>query len=128
MDLQTATLGMMYWQTVASWVQAGILIITAGVIGWYTVETYRLRKEAQKQTELQLRPLVILKGSPPVQGRDSWIFQVGNVGNSTAMNVAVKEILVEPYKVVFRFSERVSALEKGQYATLRPTCWVGDKQ
>src|SRR3954462_1268275 len=46
-------------QTRALWWQVWILFVTAGVVIFYTSETYRLRREAQTQTELQLRPLVI---------------------------------------------------------------------
>ena len=35
-------------------VQTIILFVTAGVIAWYSYETYKLRKAAEHQTKLQL--------------------------------------------------------------------------
>jgi hypothetical protein len=37
-----------------------VLTGTGAFIAWYTVETYRLRREAQTQTELQIRPFLSL--------------------------------------------------------------------
>src|SRR5262245_29008515 len=70
-------------QTIALW-QLIVTVITAIVLIWYTIETYRLRKEAQKQTELQLRPFVILE---VYQGN----FSVRNIGNGAAVNVRVHQ-------------------------------------
>jgi hypothetical protein len=55
-----------------------------GVLGFALVEISKLRREAQTQTELQLRPFVIFE---PTEGKD---FRVRNIGNSTALNVKVE--------------------------------------
>ncbi len=129
MDPQVATLDMMYCQTVAAWVQAGILLITAGVVGWYAVETKCLRqatqmqvkesqnqvKESQRQTELQLRPFVIL-------GSTHEKLYVKNVGNGTALNVRVRDTtLVDPRtsSAILRFPEPVATLLRSQEIEIR---------
>ena len=76
--------------TRALWWQVWILFVTAGVVTFYTSETYRLRREAQTQTELQLRPFVIFE---PTDGRD---FAVRNIGNNTALNVKVVTLALSP--------------------------------
>ena len=42
------------------WLNLGVLFATGAIIAWYTVETYKLRREAQLQTELQVRPFLSL--------------------------------------------------------------------
>jgi len=66
------------------------MLATVGVIGFYTIETSRLRREAQTQTELQLRPFVIFE---PAEGKD---FCVRNIGNTTALNVKVGTFALSP--------------------------------
>jgi hypothetical protein len=79
-DAQTRPL----WWSV--WLWAGTLI----VVGYYALETYKLRREAQTQTELQLRPLVIFE---PGEGKD---FCVRNIGKNTALNVKVETFTLFP--------------------------------
>jgi hypothetical protein len=89
-----------------------ILALTAVVIGIYTTETYKLRQEAQRQTELQLRPLVIFE---PAEGKD---FQVRNIGNNTALNVRVAPFRLAP-SVMAAFPQSVAFLGKGEAVSLQ---------
>jgi len=57
-------------QTRPQWWQVWILLVMAGVVGFYTVETVRLRQEAQRQTEVQLRPCVIFELT---EGKDFFV-------------------------------------------------------
>jgi hypothetical protein len=77
-------------QTRPLWWQVGIMLATLGVVGFYTIETSRLRREAQTQTELQLRPFIIFE---PAEGKD---FCVMNIGNGTALNIRVGTFALSP--------------------------------
>jgi hypothetical protein len=64
--------------------------ITAGIVGWYTWETKRLRETAQRQVEaayqqieVQQRPLVI------IDTKRAHILTVLNIGNSAAINIKI---------------------------------------
>src|SRR6266704_1103410 len=74
------------------WLNFGVLLLTAGVITWYTMETYRLRKEAQLQTELETRPFlsVIYEG----HRQDATVLIV-NLGKGLARNVRVADIILD---------------------------------
>jgi hypothetical protein len=105
-------------QTQAPWWQVLILFGTAGVIGWYTIETYKLRREAQTQTELQLRPFVIFE---PGEGKD---FCVRNIGNNTALNVQVETFALSPphyadHSIMAAFPQSVPFLRAGESQPLR---------
>ena len=61
-------------QTIAGFLQATILLGTAGIVWWYTKETQRLREAAQGQTEITQqifdashRPYVTVKAEEPMQ-------------------------------------------------------------
>ncbi len=74
MDIQTANLL--------------VLIITAGILVWYTKETYRLRKESERQTELMLRPFVIAEFVFTKELINT-VFKVHNIGNGAATNIQI---------------------------------------
>src|SRR5215813_10359799 len=96
------------WQTIALWV-------TAIVVGIYTYLTWRLWKEAQRQTELQLRPFVIFEAT-----RDD--LQVKNIGNGTALNVRVRDIQLSEQNMslgqIASFSRPIPILLKGESASI----------
>src|SRR6266849_3490200 len=105
-------------QTQALWWQVLILFGTASVIGWYTIETYKLRREAQTQTELQLRPVVIFE---PGEGND---FCVRNIGNNTALNVKVGTVVLSPpvyanHSAMAAFPRSVPFLRAGESQPLQ---------
>ncbi len=105
-------------QTQALWWQVGILFLTALVIVAYTRETYKLRQEAQTQTELQLRPFVIFE---PGEGKD---FSVRNIGNNTALNVQVETFALSlphyaGHSIMAAFPRPVAFLCKGETRLLQ---------
>jgi hypothetical protein len=95
------------------WGQFWVMLGTLLVVGVYTFETSRLRGEAQRQTELQLRPFVIFE---PAEEKD---FRVRNIGNNTALNVRVAPFRLAP-PVIAAFPRSVAFLSKGE-AALLPT-------
>jgi len=96
------------------WGPVWLWLVTAGVVMLYMIETYRLRREAQIQTELQLRPFVIFE---PTEGKG---FCVRNIGNNMALNVQVKtfELSSSP-PVVAAFPRPVPFLCQGQNQPLQ---------
>jgi len=73
------------------------LVITMGVIILYALETRKLRKETVKQTELSLRPYVILVRS--MGGRYDLAFE--NIGQSHALDVSID--ILEMNEFFYRF-------------------------
>ena len=68
------------------WVTLTVLFLTGVVITWYTVETYRLRRESQLQTELQTRPFLSVAVASP--GRDAGLV-IKNLGHGLARSISV---------------------------------------
>jgi hypothetical protein len=97
------------------------MLATLGVVGFYTIETSRLRREAQTQTELQLRPFVIFE---PAEGKD---FCVMNIGNGTALNIRVGTFALSPpvyddRALMAAFPRPVPFLRKGEARPLHGIC------
>jgi hypothetical protein len=94
------------------------------MIGVATLETVRLRQEAQRQTEMQLRPCVIFE---PGDGKD---FYVRNIGNSLALNVRVGTFALSPpavyhaSAVMVEFPHSVPFLSKGDKHPVLPIATV----
>lgn len=65
-----------------------ILTATLAVVAYYTVETYRLRKTAQKQYEAFVRPRIVVS-TYRTFGSNIWL-RVENVGASPAENLNVE--------------------------------------
>lgn len=63
------------------------LFLTLLAVVWYACETRKLRIETIKQTELSLRPFVILSYNER-EGK----FQIENIGKSTALKVKITDI------------------------------------
>lgn len=90
-----------------------LLLITTLVVLWYTVETYKLRKESQKTNDLELKPLPaitfittdaqtkLLDADFDINEKD---ILITNVGRAAALNVRFSEINIaqEKQKVLFR--------------------------
>jgi hypothetical protein len=79
----------MFSETDASWTQAGILLLTALAIAWYTFETRRLGKEMVRQNEISLRPLVLPTFAGNAAQRS---FELKNCGTGCALNVRISPI------------------------------------
>jgi len=69
--------------------QTIILLETGIVLLWYTWETHKLRKEAQRQTEAQQRPFVILEPTQRTHSGDLIGLRLKNIGNGAAINIGV---------------------------------------
>jgi len=62
------------------------LVITAGIIFWYTLETKKLRVEAQKTNKFTLRPVVVAKYiTSESNGRRD--LKMMNIGKGPALNI-----------------------------------------
>lgn len=112
-----------------------VLIVgaTGLVIIWYTVETKRLRVEAQRQTEVSQRPFVVGELVPkrslhPIPNNSGGVRQISeriyelevkNVGNGTALTVCVDAVCVrEEPRITVRFSGSILVLVTNTTATL----------
>jgi hypothetical protein len=78
-----------------------IVLATGLVLIWYTVETKRLRAQAQRQveeiqqqTEAQLRPFVIVEPTF-TEGITHGEFIMRNIGNGTALNIRIWIVRVQ---------------------------------
>lgn len=78
-------MGFSYWLDVIS---TFVLTITLIVLIKYTYETCKLRRQSEEQTELSIRPLIILKSIKDIPGQ----FAFKNLGNGPAFNIKVSEI------------------------------------
>src|SRR5262245_32630560 len=79
------------------WLNSSVLTATGAVIAWYTVETYRLRREAQRQTELQNRPFLLVEC--PSGGLNGEVV-LRNVGSGVALNVSIRPIEINEDAIV----------------------------
>jgi hypothetical protein len=73
------------------WVNLIVLTVTGAAIIWYTIETYRLRREAQTQTELQIRPFLSLTYES--SNRSLLLY---NFGRGVARTVRVQDTSLSP--------------------------------
>jgi hypothetical protein len=102
------------WATIAATVVGAI---TLGVLIWYTVETYRLRRTAQLQLTVPMMPIVLLRlelglalPSSDITKDQSFILAVRNVGFGTAFNVQIEPRSKDGIVVGF---DRLPFLEPG---------------
>lgn len=68
-------------------IQATVLIITILVLIKYTYETAKLRQETKKQTELGMRPFVIISYTEPED-----TFKLTNLGFGIALNTRIDDL------------------------------------
>ncbi|MDA8103948.1 MAG: hypothetical protein M0Z71_01080 [Nitrospiraceae bacterium] len=89
------------------------IIITGAILIWYTWETYLLRAEAQRQTELQLRPFVIV-----IPEHNS--FQLRNIGNGAALNISVADVQIDnAFDVKIHFPDHIIFLSKENTTSIK---------
>jgi hypothetical protein len=102
------------------WLNFFVLTATGGVIAWYTIETYRLRREAQLQTELQTRPFLSLF----IEGEE---FQrrarVVNLGHGVARGIQVQSVIVDRL-IELRGVNDLTHLAPGASAILPLRLWM----
>ncbi len=84
------------------------IILTGAILIWYTWEANLLRLESQRQTEIQLRPFVIIV--PSLLG-----LHLKNIGNGTALNVSVEDVQVDTnFDVKIHFPDHTPVLMKDE--------------
>lgn len=121
--------------------QTIVLVLTGAVIVWYTIETARLRRTAQRQlesqlrqvdaqleqTETQVRPFVVLI---PDKGKGS--ATVENIGFGPALNIRIPPVLVHQriaeHPVSLRFPENLPILKPGERISIPVQSFVADKE
>jgi hypothetical protein len=62
------------------------VVATLIAVIYYTSETHKLRKEAQKQNELTLRPLIMPVAINPFS---EYVLKLINIGKSPAFNISI---------------------------------------
>jgi len=80
------------------------LILTLFAVIWYAYETKKLREETSKQTELNVRPLVIISCN--------YGYKLVNIGNGPALNISIKDIIIEinSFKITRYYFPKIAGL------------------
>jgi len=95
-----------------------IQTVIAGFLIWYTIETFKLRKEASHQREIAIQPLldhIYDSKNPP------GIFSVENVGSGVAFNLHLYVWLSEKSKMLgLPQGQRPSILKPNEKIKLGP--------
>lgn len=74
------------------------LILTLGVLIWYAITTWLLRQETVRQTELKLRPYLILT---PTKTN---LVYIENIGNGHALDVFIEDKILKRKPFFYRFN------------------------
>ena len=111
-----------------AWLNLAVLLVTAGVIVWYTVETKRLRQEAQLQTELQVRPFISMSplqvySAPFPMALLPESVRLVNAGKGVATNIVVDELVISE-STQLRRGPAVTHLEPGGEAHIPWRVWL----
>jgi hypothetical protein len=109
------------WATVAV---AAVGVLTLLVLICYTIDTQRLRKAAERQNQISVMPIVVLRlssgerrlGEPLSLSLQS----LRNVGNGPAFNISITTIKNSPFEVRFN---PVPILEARDTQALDYTIW-----
>ncbi len=99
----------------SKWVntQTVAVVLTGLVVIWYTMETHLLRRETQRQTEIQQRPFVIIK-------YEDHGFVLSNIGNGPAFNVSVKDVDISSTEGFYiKFAETQPVLNRGKSSPIK---------
>lgn len=125
------------WLLVA---QTFTLVVTGGIVFWYTWETAQLRRmarsqleqqmrqlEAQmEQTETSIRPFVVFLAQ---RDRDASVL-LENVGMGPALNVRLLDAIINPEEQSMRinvhFPDQIPILRPGEQARVRVMSRVGE--
>ena len=93
--------------------QTFAVVLTGAVVIWYTIETQLLRKETQKQTDIQIRPFVIIE----LKNRE---FFLKNLGHGPALNVQVRPVQISSEEsIVIKFGEMRPTINPGETVELK---------
>jgi hypothetical protein len=125
------------WLLVA---QTLTLIVTGGVVFWYTWETAQLRRTARsqleqqirqlqaqmEQTETSIRPFVVFLAQ---RDRDASVV-LENVGLGPALNVRLLDAIINPeeedWKINVHFPDRIPILRPGEQTRVGVLSRVGE--
>jgi hypothetical protein len=88
------------------WLNLIVLFATGAVIVWYTIETYKLRREAQTQTELQIRPFLSLTFD--VGDRSLLLY---NFGRGAARTIRTRDTRLSPPDMLHPINVRWDAID-----------------
>jgi hypothetical protein len=118
--------GLEHAGAIASLATAFITLITLIVLIWYTVETYRLRKAAQTQTEIATMPIVSFDIVP---FKDYEVYvelpAVRNVGSGPAFDVQFQPVKLEDRSIEF---SRIPVLRAGADVRVALTVKIGHRE
>ena len=92
-----------------------VLIITLVVIIFYTVATFGLKKAAVKQTELNLRPFVVICIHTDGSGHSELVYK--NIGHSPALDIRTESFDAGAFILNF---DMQSLIEVGETRELNP--------
>jgi hypothetical protein len=109
------------WATIVAAVAA---MLTFAALIWYTIETQRLRRAAERQNEIAGMPIIALRlssgerklGQPLSLASQS----IRNVGNGTAFNIEISTVQNRPFEIRF---ESTPLLEPKDNQLLDYTIW-----
>jgi len=74
-------------------ITTGLLLVTLIVLIIYTIATWLLRQETVRQTELKLRPYIILTPNED----DESLFSFENIGNGHALDVHIDILIIDTF-------------------------------
>jgi hypothetical protein len=104
------------FQNPGDFISTLVLVITLIVLVFYTIATFGLKKAAVKQTELNLRPFVVICIFTDNAGLSERLVYK-NIGHSPAIDVRTEPFDAEAFFLDF---ERQSLIEVGEMKELNP--------
>ncbi len=113
----------------AVWTQTVVLGITALIIGWYTFETSRMRKEIVRQNSISLRPVVVFEFCQ--DAAHNRLLVAKNIGNGAAFNITTVPLNVVPgsdsWDIHFDRIHSLGSKERAEVAYTMPGLGSADK-
>ena len=117
-----------WWANLASVVTAFAAVITMATLIWYTVQTFLLRKAAQRQNEIAVMPVLVLEFESEERALAGLMkledLQLRNIGNGPAFNIQMETIAGVDSEVRF---DVVHVLDKAAVEKLGFIIWQGGK-
>jgi hypothetical protein len=101
-------------------IQTCAVILTGGVVIWYTWETRQLRQVALAQIDIQIRPFVVVE----YEDRQ---FRIRNLGPGTALNVKVRNVTINAKEeITVDFPDHIPILTAGEVRSISVTSSHGN--
>lgn len=103
--------------------QTWAVILTGGVLIWYTWETMLLRRVGFLQREVQLRPFVVFR-------KEGERYVVENIGNGAALDVSIDGVTIEDPRtnLEIRFPNSLSLLKPGAFADVEVQVFINGEE